>query len=192
MTMTERVPMLDPDQARLRAAECGLPAEMADLSVFRVALHQPSLAVALYGMLEALLFNGALDARIRELIIMRIGWVTGSEYEWTQHWRIATLLGVASDDLLAVRDWQSSNRLGHVERAVLAATDDVVRDGVVAEENWAACHKAFKADHAVLVELVGAIANWRLFSILLRSLNIPLEAGTDSWPPDGRAPRRDD
>lgn len=42
--------MLDLEQARLRAAECGLPEEMAELSVFRVALHQPSLAVALYGM----------------------------------------------------------------------------------------------------------------------------------------------
>ena len=41
---------------------------------------------------------------------------------------------MASDDLLAVRDWQSSNRLGHAERAVLAATDDVVRDGVIAEK----------------------------------------------------------
>lgn len=190
--MTQRLPLLDLEQARLRAAECGLPEEMADLSVFRVALHQPGLAVALYGMLKALLFNGVLDPRLRELIIMRIGWVTGSVYEWTQHWRIATLLGVASDDLLAVRDWQSSHRLGQVERAVLAATDDVLRDGVIAEENWVACHKAFNGDHAVLVELVGAIANWRLFSILLRSLSIPLEVGIDDWPPDGRAPRRED
>ena len=59
--------MLDLEQARLRAAECGLPEEMAELSVFRVALHQPSLAVALYGMLEALLFNGVLDARLRRI-----------------------------------------------------------------------------------------------------------------------------
>lgn len=169
--MAERVPMLDREQAQLRAAECGLPEELAELSVFRVALHQPRVAVALYGLLDALLFRGSLDARLRELIIMRLGWITGSEYEWTQHWRIATLLGVP---------------------AVLAATDDVVRDGVISEENWAGCQKAFNSDHAVLVELVGAIANWRLFSILLRSLNIPLESGTDGWPPDGRAPRRGD
>ncbi|SIN43343.1 Carboxymuconolactone decarboxylase family [Mycobacteroides abscessus subsp. abscessus] len=94
MTMAERVPMLDREQAQLRAAECGLPEELADLSVFRVALHQPRVAVALHGLLDALLFRGSLDARLRELVIMRIGWITGSEYEWTQHWRIATLLGV--------------------------------------------------------------------------------------------------
>ncbi|PND54110.1 carboxymuconolactone decarboxylase [Mycobacterium sp. ENV421] len=171
--------MLDREQAQLRAAECGLPEELADLSVFRVALHQPRVAVALHGLLEALLFRGSLDARLRELIIMRIGWITGSEYEWTQHLRIATLLGVSEHDLLAVRDWQNSEHLGPVERAVLAATDDVARDGVISGENWSACYDAFSGDSAVLVELVAVIANWRLFSILLRSLNIPLESGTD-------------
>lgn len=99
MTMAERVPMLDREQAQLRAAECGLPEELAELSVFRVALHQPRVAVALYGLLDALLFRGSLDARLRELVILRIGWITGSEYEWTQHWRIATLLGVPERDL---------------------------------------------------------------------------------------------
>ena len=100
------------------------------------------------------------------------------------------LLGCALLALAAPATAQTDEEI--IERAVLAATDDVVRDGVISEENWAGCQKAFNSDHAVLVELVGAIANWRLFSILLRSLNIPLESGTDGWPPDGRAPQRRD
>ncbi len=70
---------------------------MAKLSVFRIALRQPESPLALNGMLTALLWNGVLDARLRELIIMRIGWRTGSEYEWTQHWRVARLLGVPEE-----------------------------------------------------------------------------------------------
>ena len=37
-------------------------------------------------------------------------------------------------------------------------------------------------------KLVIAIGNWRLFSALLRSLDVPLEDGVAPWPPDGRAP----
>jgi len=92
-----RVDMLALTDARERAAQCGIPDAMAELSVFRIALHQPPVAVALHGMLEALLWKGALDARLRELIIMRIGWVTDSVYEWTQHWRVARLLDVEGD-----------------------------------------------------------------------------------------------
>ena len=122
MTERERIPMLDIDEARRRATERGIPEQMADLSVFRIALHQPGVAAALNGMLHELLWNGVLDARLRELIIMRIGWSTGSVYEWTQHWRVARLLDVPEQDLLAVRDWEHADHFGPAERAVLAAT----------------------------------------------------------------------
>ncbi|ULE35819.1 carboxymuconolactone decarboxylase family protein [Mycobacterium sp. IDR2000157661] len=180
--------MLDLTDARERAAQCGIPAAMAELSVFRIALHRPSVAVALHGLLEALLWRGALDARLRELIIMRIGWVTGSVYEWTQHWRVARLLDVPERDLLAVRDWQNASHFGEAERAILAATDETLQDGTISDETWAACQRALPGDPAVLVELVAAIGNWRLFSAFLRSLKVPLEDGLEAWPPDGVRP----
>lgn len=110
---------------------------------------------------------------------MRIGWVTGSVYEWTQHWRLARMLDVSERDLLAVRDWQNANHFGDAERAVLAATDETLRDGTISDGTWAVCRDALQADPGLLVELVAAIGNWRLFSALLRSLDVPLEDGVD-------------
>lgn len=188
MSKGNRVDMLDLTEARQRAAQCGIPEAMAELSVFRIALHQPGVAAALHGMLEALLWKGVLDARLRELIIMRIGWVTGSVYEWTQHWRVARLLDVPERDLLAVQDWRSASHFGAAERAVLAATDETLRDGTISDETWAACQRALHGDPAVLVELVAAIGNWRLFAALLRSLEVPLEDGLQAWPPEGVRP----
>jgi len=184
----KRIGMLGLTDARKRAAQCGIPEAMAELSVFRIALHQPGVAAALNGLLDALLWRGVLDARLRELIIMRIAWATGSVYEWTQHWRVARLLDVPERDLLAVRDWPSANHFGDAERAVLAATDETLRDGTISDETWAACERAVDADAGLLVELVAAIGNWRLFSALLRSLDVPLEDGVDEWPPDGVRP----
>jgi len=184
----DRIPLLDIAEAHRRAAECGVPESMSELSVFRVALHQPGVAAALYGMLVTLLQNGVLDARLRELIIMRIGWTTGSEYEWTQHWRVARLLAVPERDLLAVRDWEKADHFETAERAALATTDDVLRDGMVCDETWSACHTALGGDTAVMVELVTAIGNWQLFSTLLRSLGVPLEDGVEPWPPEGVGP----
>ncbi len=184
----QRIPMLEIDEARRRAIERDIPENMAELSVFRIALHQPGVAVALNGMLHELLWKGVLDARLRELIIMRIGWATGSQYEWTQHWRVARLLDVPERDLLAVRDWEAADHFGPQERAVLAATDETLVDGTISDATWAQCRSAFDDDPAVLVELVAAIGNWRLFSALLLSLDVPLEDGVDPWPPDGAAP----
>jgi alkylhydroperoxidase family enzyme len=184
--VTSRVPMLDVDEARRRAEELGIPENMAELSVFRVLLQHPRLARSVSRLLGTLLRGEHLDARLRELLIMRIGWRTGSVYEWTQHWRVARLLDVSAEDLLAVREWQTSDRFGAVERAVLAATDETIDDGVISAATWSACAEHLNVE--AQLELVLAIANWRTFSSVLRSLDVPLEAGVEPWPPDGVAP----
>lgn len=182
-----RVRRLPAEEAKQAAAGVGIPEFMADLAVFQVLLNNPPVAGAVNELLSTLLWKGSLDARLRELLIMRIGWVTGSVYEWTQHWRVATQLGIDPDDVLAVRDWASSDRFGAAERAVLKATDETLEDGTISAETWAECAAAI-GDDAQLVELVIAIGNWRLFSALLKSLDVPLEDGVEPWPPDGRQP----
>lgn len=182
----ERIARLSVEESKARAGEVGVPDYMADLSVFQVLLHNPTVAKALNDLLSALLWNGVLDARLRELVIMRLGWVTGSVYEWTQHWRVAIGLGVPEADVLGVRDWAGHDGFGPVERAALAATDDVVERGAISGPTWDACRQVF--DDAELVELVAVIGNWRLFASLLLSLEIPLEDGVEPWPPDARAP----
>ncbi len=182
----QRIPLLDVEEARRRAAEVGVPEVMADLSVFRTLLHQPGVAAAVNGMLHALLWKGTLDARLRELLIMRIGWTCGSVYEWTQHWAVALAVGVPADDVLGVRDWPTHDGFDDLDRAVLAATDETLADGRISDATWAAC--AGHLSDAQLVELVVAIGNWTLFARLLPSLDVPLEEGVAPWPPDGLSP----
>ncbi len=185
-----RVPRLPASEARAAADEAGVPDYMAELAIFQVLLNHPKLAGALNDLLATMLWRGTLDPRLRELVIMRIGWVTASDYEWTQHWRVAQGLGISADDLLGVRDWQTYQAFGPTERAVLSATDDVVRDGAVSAESWAACRRELGTDPALLVELVTAIGAWRMVASILHSLQVPLDDGLASWPPDGQPPTR--
>jgi alkylhydroperoxidase family enzyme len=187
-----RVPLLPLDEAKAAADEAGVPDYMAELSIFQVLFNHPQLARVLNDLLAAMLWHGALDSRLRELVIMRIGWLTACDYEWTQHWRVASGLGVSAQDLLGVRDWQAYDGFGPVERAVLAATDDVVRDGSVSAESWAACERELHSDKTVLVELVTVISAWRMVASILQSLDVPLEDGVAGWPPDGRSPATGD
>jgi alkylhydroperoxidase family enzyme len=183
-----RVPLLPVGEAKAAADEAGVPNYMAELAIFQVLLNHPTLARALNDLLATMLWHGKLDTRLRELAIMRIGWLTASDYEWTQHWRVALGLGVSADDLVGVQNWQAHSGFGPVERAVLAATDDVVRDGAVSADSWAACERELGPDPAVLIELVTAIGAWRMIASILHSLKVPLEEGVDSWPPEGQPP----
>jgi alkylhydroperoxidase family enzyme len=65
-----------------------------------------------------------------------------------------------------------------------------VRDGAVSTQTWAACERELGTDSAVLIELVTAIGAWRMIASVLLSLEVPLEDGVASWPPDGHPPSR--
>ncbi len=183
---TPRIPMLTLDESYAAAEEVGVPSSLAELNVFRTLLRRPRTAKAINDLLLSLLFGGSLDDRLRELVIMRIGWATGSDYEWTQHWAVAQdPFGVSADELLAVRDWERSQLFGDLERAVLRATDETLTTGAASAATIADCRRLLGSDDAV-VELAAAIGTWRLISQVAKTLDIPLEDGVASWPPDGR------
>ena len=96
--MTSRVPMVSLERARELGEAMGLPARRTQSEAFRVVANNPGVARVAFGQLLQLLENNRFDTRLRELMIMRIAWVTGSAYEWTQHWRVATTAGIAPED----------------------------------------------------------------------------------------------
>jgi alkylhydroperoxidase family enzyme len=118
---------------------------------------------------------------------MRVGWVTGSYYEWGQHWSIGQAFGVAADDLAAVRDWEHDDRFDATDRVILAATDEMLAGGPVSDATWAALGDALP-DDATRMELLMLIGGYQMLSGVLRSLRVPLDDGLDVWPPDGVNP----
>ncbi len=187
-TTTPRIATLSKDDALAAAETVKVLPQIAELNVFRTLLKHPKLAKVINDLLLMLLFDGnRLSHRLRELLIMRIGWVTGSNYEWTQHWRIAQDYGLTESEVLAVKNWREADCFDSADQAVLAATDETLADGCISAETWEACTEAIDTEEELL-ELCAAVGAWRLISQLAKSVDIQLEEGVSSWPPDGVAP----
>ena len=184
--MTLRVQMVSLERARELGEAMGLPARRTQSESFRVLANNPGVARVAYNQLIQLLENNKFEMRLRELMIMRIGWVTGSAYEWTRHWRVATTAGIPQDDILAVRDWRNSERLTPADKAILAATDECLGGKSISDAAWAEVVKHL-TDPGQQVEFIIAMGNWMMFSLLFRNLRIPLAEGLTIWPPDGLA-----
>lgn len=185
--MSERVKMIPAERMPPLIEATGLPPAAATRTVYRVLANNPTVLNVVSAQIQTLIRNNSLPHRLRELTIMRIGWATGSVYEWTSHWRICMELGIAPEDVLAVRDWRASTRLSAADRAVLQATDETLAGKTICDESWAEITRHV-TDPAQQVELMVDIANWIFASIMLRNLKIPLEDGVVPWPPDGVRP----
>src|SRR3989442_1274721 len=83
------LPLLSIDESTQRCEEPGIDRAWATLNVWRGLLQSPSAAAGFSAVVNALMFHNKVAARARELIILRIGWRTGSEYVFCQHVRIS-------------------------------------------------------------------------------------------------------
>ena len=184
---TPRLPPIPGEQTRKIAEALGVPAPMANAQAFAVLMRNERVFGGLWSLMQSLIQNARLDARFRELIIMRLAWSMGAEYEWAQHWRRGLERGLTREELAGVRNWQAFPGYSEADRAVLAATDETLTVNTITPQTWARCAAAL-GDEQALIELVVVIGYWRLFGGMLLSLDIPLDAGNESWPPDGIGP----
>jgi alkylhydroperoxidase family enzyme len=187
-TPAPRVAMLSEAEALQRGREMGIDDYIAKMNLFRVLLRHPEVARELNNTIICLVSGPKLLAdRLREIIIMRVSWLAACDYEWSQHWMASLYFGLTEAELLSIRDWQNADCFSEAERAVLEATDDMLASGSLAPQVWALLAEQFPADREK-IEVVTCIANWNMFAQILRSLDIPLDEGLASWPPDGQAP----
>lgn len=184
-----RIPLLSKEEALQRGQALGISDYIAQMNIFRALLNHPKLAGELNSTIISLVSGEkSVSDRMRELIIMRVSWKACCNYEWSQHWLASLFFGLGEQELHAIRDWQQADCFTPDEQTVLAATDELLEQGRIPEARWQDLKALFTSDQA-LIEFVTCIGNWHMFALILNALEIPLDDGMQSWPPDGVAPQ---
>src|SRR5262245_51179309 len=99
------------------------------INVYRLLLHSPALAESWFNHSNAVRWKTELDGRLRELVIVRLGHLTGSQYVLRQHVPTLALAdGVTLAECEALVDWHESKLFSERERAALAYADTMTRD----------------------------------------------------------------
>jgi alkylhydroperoxidase family enzyme len=117
-----------------------------------------------------------LDPKLRELAILRTGIVGDSKFEYSQHMKVARMVGVPEEKLAAVKGWTTSNVFSPVERAVMAATDEILSRNLVEDATFAALQQQL-SDPEIL-ELFVVIGLWRMHGLIVRALHLEYDNDT--------------
>src|SRR2546423_13192611 len=128
-----RLPYVDPSEApeRVREALDVLP----PLNIFRMVANAETAFRPWLAFGGALLSSLELDARLRELAILRVGQLERAEYEWVQHVPIARSVGASDAEIAAIeRDDVESEDLDAATMAVLRFTTEALGDGRGSDE----------------------------------------------------------
>lgn len=162
-----------PDPAAMTEETRERLAKLGSLNVSRMMAHQPGLMTAWSRMGVELLTRGRLDPVLREAVILRVGQLCRSDYEWTQHVSVARSVGMEPAMLAAITADDFSGLPARF-RIAITFVGELDAGGMVSAETFAAGQKLF--DTGELVELVTLIGYYRMTAGFLRSFEIETDA----------------
>ena len=171
-----RVKLIEKDQAPAEVAELyqkmeskGVPV----LNLYKCLAASPPMVSAALKVGNLLLSRAELAPKLRELVILRVATLAGSEYEWTQHVPVAIEVGVSQSQIDDIHRWMRSDQFSGEERAVLQYTDEVALRVKVSDDTFEALRQYL--NDRQIVELSLSIGYWGMVARVL----VPLEIDID-------------
>lgn len=142
-------------------------------NLYRVLANAPAMLTAWTAMAWPLRADCNTPRSLRELTILRVAQLNGSDYEWAQHQPMALASGVASAQIEALAEYSTSDVFDQVQRAVLAAVDELTTTGRLSAGNFTALEQEF--DPGSLVEIILTISFYSCVSRFLAAFDIDVE-----------------
>lgn len=176
-----------------------LPADLADVvgeaqgvtgaqGVLLTLARHPRLAERYIRFGVGFLTDGLLDARLRELAILRVAWLCRSPYVWGQHDQLADNCGITPPERERIADGPEHPLWTPAEADVLAAVDDLFFHHRLAATAWEALTTVW--DEPQIIEFLLLVGHFTTLCGLTGSIALPPEAEAAALP--DRAARRPD
>jgi alkylhydroperoxidase family enzyme len=141
--------------------------------LFHMQLYNPAVADGWLRLGTAVRYKSELDGLTREMAICLVARLTGAEYEWLAHSRLAAEEGLSKQQLDGILDWQQPNLFSDQQRAVLAFTQALTTAVQVDDATFDALRPLLSERQ--LVELVTVVSYYNMVSRFLVGLKIDLE-----------------
>ena len=123
---------------------------------------------------QHILNSTTLSVRQRETLLMRIGVLCRSEYEWAAHSRLGRRAGMTDADVARIVAGPDSGGGDPLEVALIRATDELYRDDRVSDQTWAVLVKGL--DTKQLLDVLIAAGGYRATSMAINSAGVQLDA----------------
>lgn len=169
---------MKPALAALRPGNARRPAPRREgrpkgLNALGTLAHHPALTQAFHTFNGHVLFASRLLPRQRELLVLRVAHLRQATYEWAQHAVLAADAGLDRDDVERVKHGPDAPGWSVLERALLAAADELIADAMVSDETWTTL--ARELDDRQLMDVVFTVGAYEVVAMAFRSFGVELD-----------------
>lgn len=155
------------------------------LNIFRTLLGHPEAMRGFLGWASYVLSKrSTLPAREREIVVLRIGYLCRSGYEWTQHCEIGERAGLTKAEISAIKQGAQAPNWRPPEVALIKACDELHADQFITPATWQELSAHFNPKQCM--DTVFTAGQYTQVSMILNTLGVQLDEG-QTLDPDLRA-----
>jgi alkylhydroperoxidase family enzyme len=140
-------------------------------------LRHPALAKAFLTFNNHVAIASTVSKRVRELLILRIGWLRHSEYEFVQHVLLGRKAGLSEAELERVQLGPDAPGWDPEDADLLRAVDELHTHACIQDDTWARLSARF--DTAQMLDIIFAVGCYDLLSMVFNTARVELEAGLE-------------
>lgn len=143
------------------------------LNVMKMMAGTGNMFPALAGMVEAVFGEAEIDAKRRELIILRAATVLNSPYEWQANQQMGRNAGLTDTEIAAAAGEVRLDELAPSYRLLIAATDELLLAHTLTDATLQRLLDVFGV--TLTRKYIVTIAWFSLLSLFLNATRVPLE-----------------
>jgi alkylhydroperoxidase family enzyme len=157
-------------------------ASRPDFNIYKTLAHDVDLYNRWSPLGRFILDGSSLPPREREIVMLRMGWLCQSEYEWAQHARIAKgQAGLSNQDIHRIAEGPAAAGWSDFERTLLRMVDELRYDTMISDATWNALRARYSVQQ--VIEALYTAAQYQLVSMALNSLGVQLDPGLEDHLP---------
>ncbi|RAN69546.1 hypothetical protein B5P43_35300 [Bacillus sp. SRB_336] len=147
------------------------------INIFKMIANSEGAGAETLALGQRLSHGTSLDLVDREVVILRVGHLSGAAYEIKQHTAVARRIGLSDEQIRAIGEYPKTDfAFTDAEKDLIAFTDSVVHDTTPPEDNFRRVEARY--DRSQLVELVLLIGFYMMISRVMNTFEIDLESGS--------------
>jgi 4-carboxymuconolactone decarboxylase len=166
-----RVAPLAPSERDARQADLVARAG-AELSVYTTLVRNPDVFADMLTLGQRLLNLSTVEARVRELLILRVAWRCRASYIWSHHARLGRSVGVTDDDLEALTRGNVEDG-DAVRTLMLRVADELVTRHRLCDSTWSSLAAWCSTEQ--VIEVCTLVGFYAMLAGTLNSLDVQFE-----------------
>ena len=150
------------------------------INIFATMANHPKLADKWNSFGLYILRESTLPPREREMLILRIGWLCRSEYEFGQHTVVGKSAGLTDEEIKRITEGPKATGWDPFDASLLRAVDELYYDAFITDATWNALAERYNQQQ--LMDVVATVGQYNLVSMFLNSFGVQLDEGVPGFP----------